>query len=74
MGGHVARLGRNLETATNAYNAMVGSLESQVMSQAKRFEALEVASGTKEIEALPVIESAPRPLTKLVSGTADEAA
>lgn len=74
MGGHVARLGRNLETATNAYNAMVGSLESQVMSQAKRFEALEVASGTKEIDALPVIESAPRPLTKLVSGTADEAA
>ncbi len=73
MGGHVARVGRNLETATNAYNAMVGSLESQVMSQAKRFEALEV-SGPKEIEALPMIESAPRPLTKLVPPTAEEAA
>lgn len=73
MGGHVARLGRNLETANSAYNAFVGSLESQVMSQAKRFEALEV-SGAKEIEALPVIESSPRPLTKLVSGSADEAA
>jgi DNA recombination protein RmuC len=66
MGGHVARMGRNLELATGAYNAFVGSLESQVMTQAKRFEALEVSSGTKEIEALPVIESAPRPLTKLV--------
>lgn len=68
MGGHVARMGRNLESATSAYNAMVGSLESQVMTQAKRFEALEVSNGTKEIELLPVIESAPRPLTKLIAG------
>jgi DNA recombination protein RmuC len=74
MGGHVARVGRNLETATNAYNAMVGSLESQVMSQAKRFEALDVAGGTKEIEPLPMIEASPRPLTKLVSGPSEEAA
>ena len=66
MGGHVARMGRNLELATGAYNAFVGSLESQVMTQAKRFEALEVSSGSKEIETLPVIETAPRPLTKLV--------
>jgi DNA recombination protein RmuC len=73
MGGHVARVGRNLETATNAYNAMVGSLESQVMSQAKRFEALEV-SGPKEIESLPMIESSPRPLTKLVPPPSEEAA
>lgn len=65
MGGHVARLGRNLELATGAYNAFVGSLESQVLTQAKRFETLEVAGGTKEIEALPVIESGTRPLTKL---------
>lgn len=73
MGGHVARLGRNLELANGAYNSFVGSLESQVLSQAKRFELLEV-SGPKEIEALPVIESSPRPLTKLVSGPAEEAA
>jgi DNA recombination protein RmuC len=73
MGGHVARLGRNLELANGAYNSFVGSLESQVMSQAKRFEALEV-SGAKEIETLPVIESSPRPLTKLVTGPSEEAA
>jgi DNA recombination protein RmuC len=73
MGGHVARLGRNLELANGAYNSFVGSLESQVLSQAKRFEALEV-SGAKEIESLPVIESSPRPLTKLVSGASEEAA
>jgi DNA recombination protein RmuC len=72
MGGHVAKVGRNLELATTAYNAFVGSLESQVMTQAKRFEALDVASGSKEIEALPIIESTPRPMTKLVSEDAAE--
>ena len=65
MGGHVARMGRNLELAMGAYNAFVGSLETQVMTQARRFETLEVSSGAKEIEALPVVEGAPRPLTKL---------
>ena len=70
MGGHVARVGRNLELATSAYNAFVGSLESQVMTQAKRFEELEVSSGSKEIETLPVIESSVRPLSKLMTGEA----
>jgi DNA recombination protein RmuC len=65
MGGHVARMGRNLELAMGAYNAFVGSLETQVMTQARRFETLEVSGGGKEIEALPVVEGAPRPLTKL---------
>lgn len=65
MGEHVRRLGQNLERANGAYNSFVGSLEGQVMTQAKRFEALEVSSGAKEIEPLPMVESAPRPLTKL---------
>jgi DNA recombination protein RmuC len=71
MGGHVARLGRNLELATGAYNAFVGSLETQVLTQARRFEALEVSSGAKEIEAMPVVEAAPRPLTKLFTAKED---
>ncbi|HEX5181575.1 MAG TPA: DNA recombination protein RmuC [Allosphingosinicella sp.] len=74
MGGHVVRLGRNLELATGAYNAFVGSLESQVMTQAKRFETLEVAGGAKEIEPLPVVDLAPRALTKLDPGETAEAA
>jgi DNA recombination protein RmuC len=65
MGNHVSRLGRNLGLATGAYNDFVGSLETQVMTQAKRFEALEVASGAKEIDTLPIIEASPRPLAKL---------
>jgi len=66
MGVHVTKLGRNLELANNAYNSFVGSLESQVLTQARRFEALEVSSGTKEIDAMPLVESSPRPLTKLI--------
>lgn len=65
MGGHVAKLGRNLSLATGAYNDMVGSLESQVMTQAKRFEALKVETGGKPIEPLPLAETGVRPLTKL---------
>ena len=72
MGSHVARMGRNLELATGAYNAMVGSLESQVMTQAKRFESLEVAGGAKEIEALPMVDITPRPLAKLASPPDDD--
>ncbi|WP_066795670.1 DNA recombination protein RmuC [Sphingomonas soli] len=78
MGAHIARVGKNLEQASSAYNSMVGSLESQVMTQAKRFEALEVSSGAKEIEPLPMVETAIRPLTKLPAtppiGTIEQAA
>ena len=72
MGGHVAKLGRNLGLATGAYNDFVGSLESQVLTQAKRFEALKVETGAKAIEPMPVIEASPRPLTKLRATDQDD--
>ena len=68
MGGHVGRMGKNLDTAVSAYNALVGSLESNVLTQAKRFEELSVDTGGKAIEPLPIIEQTTRPLVKLVSG------
>ncbi len=74
MGSHVTKLGRNLELATGAYNSFVGSLESQVMTQARRFESLEVSDGSREIEPLPVIDTSPRALTKLGAGEPAEAA
>jgi DNA recombination protein RmuC len=74
MGSHVVKLGRNLELATGAYNSFVGSLESQVLTQAKRFETLGVSSGVKDIEPLPVIDVAPRILTKLDASEQAEAA
>lgn len=67
MGRHVERLGRNLSQATGAYNDFVGSLESQVLTQAKRFEALSVETAGKTIDPLPVVDTAIRPLTKLAA-------
>jgi DNA recombination protein RmuC len=69
MAGHVQRLGRNLNQATGAYNDFVGSLESQVLTQAKRFETLKVDTGGKAIEAMPVVDVTVRPLTKLSAVT-----
>ncbi|MEO8175797.1 MAG: DNA recombination protein RmuC [Sphingomicrobium sp.] len=65
MAGHVAKLGRNLGLATGAYNDFVGSLESQVLTQAKRFEALKIETSGKVIETMPIVEASPRPLTKI---------
>ncbi|WP_257547578.1 DNA recombination protein RmuC [Sphingopyxis sp. DBS4] len=67
MGSHIARVGKNLDQATGAYNAFVGSFESQVLTQAKRFEALDVETGDKEIPVLPVAEQTARPLAKLAA-------
>ncbi len=70
MGSHIARVGKNLDQATGAYNAFVGSFESQVLTQAKRFEALDVETGGKEISVLPVAEQTARPLAKLAAAPA----
>lgn len=72
MGGHVAKLGRNLGLATGAYNDFVGSLESQVLTQARRFETLKVETSGKTIEAMPLIDASPRPLTKLSTVDQDD--
>ena len=71
MAEHVVRMGRNLATANDAYNKMVGSFETQVFTQAKRFEALGTGS-SKEIASPPMLEVAPRPLTKLALPVANE--
>jgi len=66
MNEHMSRVGKNLATANSAYNQMVGSFESQVLSQAKRFETLGAGSA-KSLDSPPMVEIAPRPLTKVVS-------
>src|SRR6476619_4253288 len=38
MGAHVSKLGRSLDGAVKSYNETVGSLERQVLPQARRFE------------------------------------
>ncbi|MEO8454923.1 MAG: DNA recombination protein RmuC, partial [Sphingomicrobium sp.] len=54
MNEHMTRVGKNLATANGAYNQMVGSFESQVLTQAKRFEALGAGSA-KTLDTPPMV-------------------
>ncbi|WP_040309173.1 DNA recombination protein RmuC [Asticcacaulis biprosthecium] len=65
MGGHVGDLGSSLSRAVDKYNAFVGSLETKVLTQARRFEDLQVEHQGKSIPDLPSIETQPRAATKL---------
>jgi DNA recombination protein RmuC len=64
MGGHVFGVGRALEQAVGKYNQFVGSLESQVMVSARRFEDLQVDHEGKELPGLTAIDQSPRPVTR----------
>jgi len=57
--GHVGRLGARLGSAVEAYNASVGSLERQVLPQARRFPELGV-TGAAPLDVLEPIEQLPR--------------
>lgn len=68
MGAHAGAMGKALESAVGKYNQFVGSLESQVLTQARRFEDLSVDHEGKEIPEPAPVEQAVRPLTKLSAG------
>jgi len=65
MGDHAQRVGKSLDSAVGAYNKFVGSLESQVLTQARRFEDLQVDHEGKEIDELAPVETSVRELVKL---------
>jgi DNA recombination protein RmuC len=61
LGSHTAKVGRSLQSSVEAYNAMVGALESRVMVTARRMHELELVGD--ELPVLTPVETAPRPLT-----------
>jgi DNA recombination protein RmuC len=65
MGGHAGAVGRALEQAVAKYNQFVGSLETQVLTQARRFEELKVDHEGKTVDLLEPLDTAVRPLSKL---------
>jgi DNA recombination protein RmuC len=67
MGGHAASVGKALEAAVSRYNSFVGSLESQVLTQARRFEDLQVDHEGSELPQLSAVETGVRPLAKLAA-------
>ncbi|ACT58560.1 protein of unknown function DUF195 [Hirschia baltica ATCC 49814] len=56
MGDKVVKMGRGLNTASAAYNELVGTLETKVLPQARKFDALGVSADGKEIPDLEEIE------------------
>jgi len=74
MGTHAAALGKALDGAVGRYNQFVGSLETQVLTQARRFEDLAVDHEGKDIAALEPIETSVRPVTKLLGDESSSAA
>lgn len=73
MGGHAADVGVQLGRAVDRYNKFVGSLESQVMVSARRFEDLHVDHEGKDLPELPPVEGSPRSLSRpeLIAPPAD---
>ncbi len=65
MGAHIARVGRNLDQASGAYNAFIGSFESQVLTQARRFESLDIETGDKVLATPEPAEQNTRQLTRI---------
>jgi DNA recombination protein RmuC len=61
LGTHTAKVGRSLQSSVEAYNAMVGALESRVMVTARRMNDLDLVDD--ELPVLAPVEIAPRPLT-----------
>ena len=76
---HLKRVGSGLETAVGNYNKFVGSFERNVLSAGRRLREKHIEIGKREIEDVPLVESAPRygaaddPLTpRLVDSANDE--
>jgi len=67
MGAHAGGVGRALEQAVGKYNQFVGSLETQVLTQARRFEELKVDHQGKDVVELTPVDVAVRPLAKLTT-------
>ncbi len=62
FGEHMARTGRSLSGAVDAYNKAVGSLERNVMPQARRFQELGVGGSDKDVPMLDQVDAVARRL------------
>lgn len=74
LGGHTAKVGRSLQSSVEAYNAMVGALESRVLVTARRMQSLEIVQD--DLPEMRPVEVGPRVLTAqelIDAATAEEA-
>ena len=71
--GHLGRMGQRLGSAVEAYNAAVGSLERQVLPQARRFSELGVTADAPLAELEPIGQLVRNPGTPTVAEPPTEA-
>jgi DNA recombination protein RmuC len=71
--GHLGRMGQRLGSAVEAYNAAVGSLERQVLPQARRFSELGVTADAPLAQLEPIGQLARNPGTPTVAEPPAEA-
>ncbi|WP_166846141.1 DNA recombination protein RmuC [Isoptericola sp. BMS4] len=72
MTEHVTRMGKSLDGATKNYNRMIGSLERNVLTSARRMVELDVVDARDEIGEVKGLEETTRPITKPELLAADE--
>ena len=65
MGEHALRLGKSLDASVRTYNQFAASLETQVLTQARRFEELQVDHEARAVPELAQVETSVRELSKL---------
>ena len=71
MTRHVLKLGENLTRTVNSYNDFTGSLERNVLTQARRFETLAADSGQALPSEVPTVDEHVKALSKLVDVDVD---
>lgn len=59
---HFAKLGKSLSNAVESYNQAMGSYESRVLTQARRFQDLKATNETAQLPNLTEIDTRPRTL------------
>ena len=57
---HLKRVGGGLASAVDNYNKFVGSFERNVLSTGRRLREKHIEIGKREIEEVPLVESAAR--------------
>ncbi len=62
MADHLSKVGDAIGSTVSRYNALLGSVESRVMPQARKFKELGAGDAGIDIAAAPQIEVAPRQL------------
>ena len=62
VAGHVATVGKQIEAAGSAYNKVVGSIETNLLTTARELRSLGVSA--KDAPELAAIDPTPRPFVK----------